>query len=203
MCSCLCLQKQLSASVFSIWQSSLGSTTNIHIIHFVCFNPIKLWLDVWGGRGRQPSMFGSAIGFWLCKCFFLVSIAKSCSCECWLPIWIVCLLNIMTHLRTGAVQIKSDLISVGRPVNDRRLDQELQQPDFSIAVRSVHGGNSQLEPSDKAACELWKETNDKHIKPEQWKRQGAENNPCRDRWHSPTEINWTKKKRRWMHLHHF
>lgn len=33
--------------------------------------------------------------------------------------------------------------------------QELQQPDFSIAIWSVHTGNTQLEPSDKATCELW------------------------------------------------
>lgn len=34
-------------------------------------------------------------------------------------------------------------------------DQELQQSDFSIAIGSVHTGNTQLGPSDKATCELW------------------------------------------------
>lgn len=34
-------------------------------------------------------------------------------------------------------------------------DQELQQPDFSIAIWPVHAGNTQLGPSDKATRELW------------------------------------------------
>lgn len=34
-------------------------------------------------------------------------------------------------------------------------DQELQQPDFSIAIWSAHTCNTQLGPSDKAARELW------------------------------------------------
>lgn len=34
-------------------------------------------------------------------------------------------------------------------------DQELQQPDFSIAIWSVHTGNTQLGASDKETCEVW------------------------------------------------